>query len=47
MYKLAHCPDGPNLSELRKIEIMPGIDFKWYLNRFGVVINGLEWLEII
>ena len=27
--------------------MIPGIDFKWVLNRFGVVINGLERIEII
>ena len=47
MYIYTHCPDGSNLSELGRIEITPGIDLKWFLNIFGVVTNGLEWLEII
>ena len=47
IYIYTHCPDGSKLPELGNIEIMPGIDFKCFLNTFGVVINGLEWLEII
>ena len=39
---MSNCPDGSNVSELGKLEIMPGIDFKRSLNMFGVVKNGLE-----
>ena len=42
-----HCPDGSNLPELGKIEILPGTRFKYILNIFGVVIIGLERPAII